>query len=299
ANTDYLRILRLLSEDSRSRHLAPLFGFDQLKDAPWLPSRAALEAFLIKLYRDELRRAPWLMAYDFARELLPEGAHRDDVAVASESTDVVQTRLGRARRNLLPFFPPSDEGSRYRSEVRLRELNRRLDEQPLTIFIDDETQQEAVQSAVAEWLTAQGLEISWEGDPIIGSFWRTFLTRFRKGAEDHLDEGMALAGRAVGLYGLDTRQAEVNQKEAEAFAKVMEALATVDSAIIHHGTLLVVKHAGTVVRRELSQLEVEALRKNPVLTARPDIILQELQRHTEELAIEVEAEASPTQHTSI
>jgi hypothetical protein len=153
---------------------------------------------------------------------------------------------------------------------------------PVTIYLSDEANHEAVESVIKEWLEAQGLEIIYRGKPVIGSFWRPLLARMKKEGEEHLEDGVNIVGRAAGLYGLDTRQADVNQKEAEAFAKVMEALAGIESAVIHHGTLLVVKHAGTVVRRELSQLEVEALRQRPVLTARPDTILSELQRLTEE-----------------
>ncbi|WP_433237326.1 hypothetical protein ACQPYK_28655 [Streptosporangium sp. CA-135522] len=116
-----------------------------------------------------------------------------------------------------------------------------------------------------------------------GSLWRALVTGVKKRVDSGaIDAGFDLAGRASGLYGFDTRQAEVDKAQAEAFATVMQALQGVESAVIHHGTLLVVKYGPNVVRRELSQLEVAHLRRNPILTSSPATILTELQRLTDQ-----------------
>ncbi|MFI6901437.1 hypothetical protein ACIBKY_09255 [Nonomuraea sp. NPDC050394] len=307
---EVLRILHPLEDLANARGAGPSRReVSLLRPDAGLPDLPDLELYLRRTLEPGRRRAPWRMAYGFARQLLRTtgGPVEDGVPALRESwVDP---------RSPIPS-PPDDEPpvpSRYHrsahavvaaDEVRMRFniaqqaalRDHAAEEEPqahvLTIFLSHEHRQEHVESAVTEWLTAQGAEVVYEGIPIIGSLWKTFLTRAKKDAGDHLDDGMTLAARAAGLYGLDTRQAEVNVQEAEAFAKVMEAIADMDSAIIHHGTLLVVKYSGSVVRRELSQLEVEALRRNPALTARPDIILTELQRHAESPAVKDEVQPS-------
>ncbi|MFI6393324.1 hypothetical protein [Nonomuraea sp. NPDC050540] len=296
---EVLRILHPLEDLASGRGV----GHTLLRPEAGLPDLPDLELFLRRRFEPGWRRAPWRMAHDFARQLL-RVAGEDGVPAPPDSW--VDPRS--------PFSPPAqhepplpsgysrtvhavvtanEERMRFNIAQQAALRDRSAEEEPqaqvLTIFLSHEHQQEYVESAVTEWLAAQGAEVIYEGIPIIGSLWKTFLTRAKK---DHLDDGMAIAARAAGLYGLDTRQAEVNVQEAEAFAKVMEAIADMDSAIIHHGTLLVVKYGGSVVRRELSQLEVEALRRNPALTARPDTILTELQRHAELLAVKDEVQPS-------
>ncbi|WP_043637091.1 hypothetical protein [Nonomuraea candida] len=299
---EFLRILRPLEEGGRTLASFPDRRAVHLpRDASGLPPSSLLQTHVKMVFPERWRRAPWLLAYNFARQIMFEENILGDY---DDEPDLFQ---GERRDGDVVHYPqshPVPPGALPQRwdplAVQVAKRRARAVEDPqaqiLTIFISDENQHQAVESAVAEWLAARGVEVTYESDPVIGSFWKTMLTRVKKGAEEHLDDGAALAARAAGLYGLDTRQAEVNQKEAEAFAKVMEAIANMDSAIIHHGTLLVVKHAGTVVRRELSQLEVEALRRNPILTTRPDIILTELQRHAEELAMT--AEAPPTEHSA-
>ncbi|MEU6783883.1 hypothetical protein ABZ912_32205 [Nonomuraea angiospora] len=293
---EFLQILRPLEEEDARKRPPVLSGFTRLPHE-WsgLPTHALLSRFLSTVFTEEWRRAPWMRAHSFARELQAADAREREVDDPGNTARSWATELGsfqpgmRAAQSEIAY---SDEAMKQQQAAQQLPPSTT----PLTIFISDERKHATVESAVSEWLDVQGREIAYEGTPILGSWWKTLLTRLKKEAEDHLDDGISLTGRVAGLYGLDTRQAEVNQKEAEAFAKVMEALADVDSAIIHHGTLLVVKHAGTVVRRELSQLEVEALRRNPILTTRPDIILTELQRHTQELATTDEARALPSQH---
>ncbi|TXK34903.1 hypothetical protein [Nonomuraea sp. C10] len=290
------RILRLLEKEIPSPP-PPFHHRHRLQVGEDMPSRDELEALLRAAYRADWRRAPWHMAYDFAHDLLQ--AQQDD-SDGSPKTEMTQSFhiIGLAEgASLLVGSSQTDKTSVTPLIVRAMAYEQRLNSaqlrrdiaghslpmaMPVTIYLSDEANHEAVESAIYEWLEAQGLEVIYSGEAVIGSFWRPLLARIKREGEEHLEDGASIVGRAAGLYGLDTRQADVNQKEAEAFAKVMEALEGIESAVIHHGTLLVVKHAGTVVRRELSQLEVEALRRRPVLTARPDTILSELQRLTEE-----------------
>ncbi|MFI6599151.1 hypothetical protein ACIBHX_23075 [Nonomuraea sp. NPDC050536] len=153
----------------------------------------------------------------------------------------------------------------------------------MTIYLDDPDAERIadakreVERAVRAWLEVQGMEIIHEARPISGSWWKTLVARVKNPTEEDVRNGTKLAGRAASLYGLDTRQAEVDKVQAEAFAAVMKALEGVDSAVIHSGTLLVVKYGTSVIRREPSQLDVENLRRHPILTTRPETIVQELQ----------------------
>jgi transcriptional regulator with XRE-family HTH domain len=166
---------------------------------------------------------------------------------------------------------------------------------PVTIYLSDQDARAVVERAVVAWLATQDMEIVYEGHPVVMSWWKAMVARLKTKAEDNLDDGLALIGRTASLYAVDVRQAEVDKMQAEAFATVMAALEKVESAVIHSGTLLVVKHGGNVVRRELSQLDVETLRRYPILTTRPASILKELQAHSEQAAIA--AELGETSHS--
>ncbi len=148
---------------------------------------------------------------------------------------------------------------------------------PVTIYVSDEDAYPQVEAAVTAWIASRGEEIVYRSDAVRGSLWQAFVARLKEKAQDNLDDGLALAARAAELHGLDTKQAEVDKILAEAFATVMEALKDTEPAVIQHGSLLVVKHGGKVVRRELSPLEVAHLRRNPVLTSQPATILAQLQ----------------------
>ncbi|MFC7721145.1 hypothetical protein [Nonomuraea recticatena] len=287
------RLVRVLIDD------AELSGALKL-DLGELPTRSSMERKLRKASLSARQITPWVLALELARNHDLEDAGRRRVRFSERPLTLRSRASMRAAdlSDLEPYvleMPPENyvfddllqKMLDYDHEARKIYAQQDSDSRysPLTVYLSDERSQPAVEAAVEEWLEAQGREIKLRSKPVLGSFWRMFLTRAKEEVEDHLDEGVALAGRAAGLYGFDTRQAEVNQMEADAFAKVMEALAGTESAIIHHGTMLVVKHAGVVVRRELSQLEVEALRRNPILTTQPDRILSELQDAVDGMAI--------------
>ncbi|MEV1167372.1 helix-turn-helix transcriptional regulator [Nonomuraea sp. NPDC049784] len=224
---------------------------------------------------------PWLIARDIA-----------DSIMTADSTVRRAHRFGR--RNLVEVASLSRREHPFAYNFVIdyegRTRNAVLDEPgtgPVTIYLNDSDPNRElaasrdVERAVRAWLKTQGAEIIYEGNPVVGSWWKALVARVKNPTEEDVNNGVKFAARTASLYGIDTRQAEVDKMQAEAFAAVMQALENVESAVIHSGTLLVVKHAGQVVRRELSQLDVENLRRHPILTTRPSSILQELQELAE------------------
>lgn len=241
---------RIFVRDSRDAHVLVF-------------SRAEWAAFLEGVQRGE---------FDEERPSAP-----DPLAAASAPiyTDPRSTLLTLQERSLLRQTAYVSE---ITAEARQRDRLIGADSVPLTIYVSDDALAAEVVDAVSAWVTTRGEEIMYCGNPVLGSWWRAMASRITHRLNGQaVEAGLDLAGRAVGLYGLDTRQAEVNKGEAEAFEAVMRSLEKMDSAVIHHGTLLVVKHGGSVVRIELDQCMVEHLRRNPILTTQPGSILVALQ----------------------
>jgi hypothetical protein len=84
----------------------------------------------------------------------------------------------------------------------------------------------------------------------------------------------------VGLWQIDPRQAEVDQRTSEAFERMINCLEKVPRACIRFGSLLIVKYpdgAGYVLLcRQLSQSEIGVFEKYPELQTHPETILAAL-----------------------
>lgn len=119
----------------------------------------------------------------------------------------------------------------------------------------------------------------------------SFLARWRSKVQTGLSSSevrsrLVKVERAVELAHLDKAQAEVDAKEAEAFAHLLKALEDVPSACIRIGSLLVVKFRDArdqpfVFCRTLSQLELRVMEKYPEIQKTPSEVLTHLAMATE------------------
>jgi hypothetical protein len=131
-----------------------------------------------------------------------------------------------------------------------------------------------------------------------GSFWRkakTFIVR--SVTSDEVALRLAKVERAVELAQLDNRQAEVDGKEAEAVAQLLESLADIPQACMRVGSLLIVKFqdpSGPVVlARTLTQPEIRALNRFPEIQARPRDVMKSL-----DTAVATDLETASVEHAS-
>jgi hypothetical protein len=79
---------------------------------------------------------------------------------------------------------------------------------------------------------------------------------------------------------IDLNQAEVDSKEAEAVARLVESLADIPSAVVRVGSISMIKFStpdGAVVQtRTLSQIEIRAMERFPETQINPRIALEAL-----------------------
>ncbi|XVU30737.1 hypothetical protein ACQPZJ_24305 [Actinoplanes sp. CA-054009] len=108
-----------------------------------------------------------------------------------------------------------------------------------------------------------------------GSFWRRargFASRLRTSEE--LSSRLIKVERAVELAHLDGRQADINEKEANAVTQLIQSLENVPDACLQVGSLLIIKQtqangSPTLFSRRLSPMEMRALERYPEIQGNP------------------------------
>lgn len=205
----------------------------------------------------------------------PEGEAHDSGGKWSHRT--VRSQRGRA----IDAPRAYERELEWENERRNDSLAETPDSVPVTIYVRRDVDYLRIEMAVRACLQSLGAEIVYKGNGVRGSIWRALGAKLRKTTEENAHTGFVMAGRVAELYGVDQKQAEVDKLNAEAFSKVMSALEDTPAAAIQMGSVLLVKNEHGVIRRELSQLEIAHLRRNPILTSRPETILKELQELNE------------------
>jgi hypothetical protein len=170
-----------------------------------------------------------------------------------------------------------------------RSAERFPDEISVMLYIDTDSVPAIarVVSAVDKFVEALGY-----GDPISpevsrGSFIRRSWAKLRSGltSDEVRDLGINVE-RAVELQYLDVRQADVDNKIAEALSQLILSIADVPSACVRAGSILLIKYPGphgpTVLVKQLSQRELKALEKYPGIQQEPDKVLETLALAQEE-----------------
>jgi len=139
----------------------------------------------------------------------------------------------------------------------------------------------AVSSAVAEVLKAFGFTVADEFPEIRGSWFKKWFAKSKDvvsqpEVRDRLEE----IERAVKLRGIERPQAEVDDIQASAIAKLIGVLDNVPNAAIQAGSVLVVKlttPSGPVIQaRTLTQEKMVALENNQLLLQDPANVLGRL-----------------------
>jgi hypothetical protein len=179
----------------------------------------------------------------------------------------VAEALGRRQFGTAGYHPGHEDGA---SDSFLRST-------PVSVYVDGE--HAGVEEALADVLAAFGLEITDSFPPIRGSWYRAFVTRAKKAATaPEFTSRLAKLERALELQVIHRAQAEVDAAQGDAVAKLITALGKSPNAIIQIGSVLLIKVDGVPVVRNLTQIELGHLERNPALFRDPAAALHELQQ---------------------
>ena len=166
---------------------------------------------------------------------------------------------------------------------RAESLNEALDEISVVIYLDsdDASTVEQIVRYVDELVELLG----YDGPirPIIehGSFWRRSLAKIKVAfTSDEVRDLVAKAERVVEVHYLDSEQADVDNKMAEAVSNLIAALADVPTACIRTGSILFIKYSGpqgpVILSKSLTPREVKTLERFPGIQQEPNKVLEYL-----------------------
>lgn len=147
----------------------------------------------------------------------------------------------------------------------------------LYIYLSSGHDRQAVENALEGLLDSYGLEIVERFPGEQGSWFRKFLIQAKHGAPG-VEESTVKLARALELQALDRPQAQVDAQRADAVARLLSVLDKEENASIQIGSFLLVKVSNNIVVRELSQLQLALLERNPGLFKDPATVLQQLQQ---------------------
>lgn len=153
---------------------------------------------------------------------------------------------------------------------------------PVTIYLASATGASELELAVVELLDLHGVDIVESPPPVIGSWFAKRKGRIRHWrSTEEAAEVAARLERVLTVRTLDTAQAEVDLKQAEAVAHLMKALENQDDACIQVGSLFLLKVDGTTIVRNLTPRELTFLSRHPSVLATPRQVLAALEEYAE------------------
>ncbi len=154
---------------------------------------------------------------------------------------------------------------------------------PVRAYIDQtpEGAISAISAAIADVLSAYGFAVADEFPEIRGSWFKKWFAKSKEAlSQPEVVERLEKVERAVELKAIDKPQADVDDKQASAIAKLIKALDKVPNAAVQAGSVLVVKLTtpkGPVVQaRTLTQIEMVELENNQLLLQEPAEVLGRL-----------------------
>lgn len=154
---------------------------------------------------------------------------------------------------------------------------------PVRAYIDEtpEGAISAISAALSDVLNAYGFSVADEFPEIKGSWFKKWFAKSKEVlSQPEVLERLEKIERAVEIKAIDRPQADVDQKQAGAIAKLIKALEKVPNAAVQAGSVLVVKLTtakGPIIQaRTLSQEEMVELENNQLLLQDPSEVLGKL-----------------------
>ncbi|MFC4533933.1 SPFH domain-containing protein [Sphaerisporangium dianthi] len=228
---------------------------------------------------------PQVIAFGDADELaryLPRSLAQDLVKRLADATAAVSASalpsISEIPRGLgEDATPPERMGAALARELRAVRDARAQDEpseQVIAIYLGEEEPAAAVLTAVEELVEAAGWSISEWSQEILGSWFKLLRAKAKDVAASDLAHDIAGdLRRAAELRALHVTQAQVDDTQASAAARLIQALEHTPRAALVVGSLLVVKVDDSLTVRTLSHRHLAHLERNPHLIADPASIL--------------------------
>jgi hypothetical protein len=202
---------------------------------------------------------------------------RSEEPSAQKVADYMRRQLSEHLRNRQHALVHGAAGSRPPVEsYRERAVQRPV---AVTIYLSDEEDHQDVQQAVSDLLDAFGFELVESLPPIRGSWLRAFIAWTRRAVTSReLASRLQKVERAVELRALGKQQAEIDALQGTTVAQLLASLERTSEALIQIGSVLIIKAGGVPVVRNLTQVELIHLERNPTLLKSPDTILEALEK---------------------
>jgi hypothetical protein len=139
----------------------------------------------------------------------------------------------------------------------------------------------AISAALSEVLSAYGFNVADEFPEIKGSWFKKWFAKSKEAlSQPEVLERLEKIERAIEIKAIDRPQADVDEKQAGAIAKLIKAPDKVPNAAVQAGSVLVVKLTtpkGPIIQaRTLSQEEMVELENNQLLLQDPSEVLGKL-----------------------
>lgn len=216
----------------------------------------------------------------------------DDESFAAEGDEGLPE--GSARRK-------AERALRHRLAVHLRDRRRALaedDQTPppamptttpypalaiqhpfvVTVYLAEEHGTQEVQQALSDLLEAFEFTIVDSLPAMRGSWYRDFIAVSRRALTSReVGERLQKVERGIELHLVHKQQAEIDSMQGDAVAKLLTALEHTPDALVQIGSVLLIKVNGVPAVRNLNQVELRYLERNPRLLKSPATILEALQ----------------------
>ncbi|MGO1052728.1 hypothetical protein [Crossiella sp. CA198] len=219
----------------------------------------------------------WPAATDTAR-LLTDAA---GISVVRQAVADLDDPVGEATPEVLALeriaavnAELGDFQAARRNWDRVRDL-RRGPVTEVTVYTSDNVG-EPLRDAVVELLQVAGFAVVGKDTPVRGSWFQRLRVRGDAKAVDKLGELAGKLERAAELKYIATPRSENDEREANAIAKLAEAMKDVDEVVIRTSSVLFVKTAGCVMSIVLSEEQIRCLDRNPQLMQAPAKVLDAL-----------------------
>lgn len=154
---------------------------------------------------------------------------------------------------------------------------------PVRAYIDEtpEGAIDSISTALEQVLVAYGFAVADEFPEIKGSWFKKWFAKSKEAlSQPEVIERLEKIERAVEIKAIDRPQADVDEKQAGAIAKLIKCLEKVPNAAVQAGSVLVVKLTtpnGPIIQaRTLSQEEMIELENNQLLLQDPADVLRKL-----------------------
>lgn len=154
---------------------------------------------------------------------------------------------------------------------------------PVRAYIDETPDGaiNAISAAIADVLATYGFTVADEFPAIKGSWFKKWFAKSKEAlSQPEVIARLEKIERAVELKAIDKPQADVDEKQASAIAKLIKAVEKVPNAAVQAGSVLVVKITtakGPIIQaRTLSQEEMVELENNQLLLQDPSEVLGKL-----------------------